>query len=156
MKCAFTYSSVSGFLLAFFFPGAQLHFTRCSALDFPACFLSTFLLIFAMHLAAASLRSLTFSGVPIIFSLSAPEFHCLASVFGFHPVHFFFLFPSAKFVVSSSSCILAQMGQWSVPDWVHPRTWSFEWRGWQECACTREQVPQILPLWWRCPKTVGD
>ena len=48
------------------FPGCKQHFTWCWALAFLACFLSTFLLIFAVHLAAASSRSLTFSVILII------------------------------------------------------------------------------------------
>ena len=59
VKCPFTYSSVSGFLRVFFFLGSKLHFTRCSALALLACFLSVLLLIFAVHLAAASSCSLT-------------------------------------------------------------------------------------------------
>ena len=58
MKCPFTRSSVSGFIFAFF-PCCEQHFTWCSALAFLACFLSTFFLIFKVHLCAASSRSLT-------------------------------------------------------------------------------------------------
>ena len=72
VKCPSMYNSVSGFLLPFAFPGSKLHFTKCSALAFLACLLSTLLLIFVVHLAAASSRNLTFSGVLIIyFSLCA-------------------------------------------------------------------------------------
>ena len=72
VKCPFTYSSVSGFLRVFVFPCSEQHFTRCSALAFLACFPSILLLIFAVHLAAASSRCLTFSGVlVIVFSLCA-------------------------------------------------------------------------------------
>ena len=52
------------FFFIFFFPGSELHLTKCSPPAFLACFLSTLLLIFALvHLAAASSRNLTFSGV---------------------------------------------------------------------------------------------
>ena len=87
-----------------------------------ACFLSSFLLIFAVHLAAASSRSLTFSfcfrvvrhlsgnspNVPLNSSKDLVlEFHCLpivcSSVFGFHPVHLCCLF-HFEFFVCSSSC----------------------------------------------------
>ena len=47
--------------------GSKLHLTKCSALAFLACFLSTLLLNFAVHIAAASSRSLTHSGVLIIY-----------------------------------------------------------------------------------------
>ena len=68
VKCLLTYNYVSGFLFAFFFPGSELHVTRCSALAFLPCFLSIFRLIFAVHFAAASSRNLTVSGVLIFFS----------------------------------------------------------------------------------------
>ena len=64
-----------------FFPVCQQHFTWCSTLASLACFLNTFLLIFAVHLAAASSRRLTLSGVLIIyiflFLLSCGEPPCL-------------------------------------------------------------------------------
>ena len=65
-------------LLAFFFPGSKQHFTGCSALAFLACFWSTF---FAVHLAAASSRSLTFSGVLMsTFAFSFPSQNVLLAL----------------------------------------------------------------------------
>ena len=58
-----TYNSVWCFLLTFFFPGVRLQFTKLSAPAFLACLLSTLHLITFVHLAAASSRILTSSGV---------------------------------------------------------------------------------------------